>query len=139
MILTSTLTPSDVESIVNRISRENYEGNLACGPYAVMFGAPRFVKEMKDGRIRLSFCLRVRDCTKKGARRTFSGKRWVSASWQAHYDVMDALFRADSTAHLKTGLATYEGRDDFLAKAPDTYYHNVGSMVNPMCIGDMDV
>lgn len=139
MILTSTLDAWDVECIVNRVSRENYEGNLACGPYAVMYGEPRLIKEMKDGRLRLSFCLRVRDCTKKGARRTFSGKRWVGASWQAHYDVMDAIFQADPEAHLKTGLETYDGRTDFRVKAPDTYYHNVGSMVNPMCIGDMDV
>lgn len=137
MILTSTLEPYEVERIVRVVSAQSYESNLGCGPYAGIFGLPREMKTMRDGRIRLAFCLRTHDCTKPGSRRTaMRGYRSIHASWQAHRDVMTAIFEADPKAHLKTAVATYDGRADFLDKFPETYYHQVGSQ---MFIGEMAV
>jgi hypothetical protein len=139
MILTSTLTPQDVQNIVNLVSVDEYDGNLACGPYAMMFGTPRVIRVMKDGRIRLSFCLRTHNCRLKGSRFTHSGRRSVAASWQAHYDVMEAIFKADPKAHLKTAVATYNGESEFRMLAGDTFYHNVGSIVAPLYLGEAAV
>lgn len=139
MILTSTLTDDDVKAIVDRVSVDEYDGNLTCGPYSMMIGYPRLVKRMKrDGRIRLSFCLRGHTGRGPGCRTSYSGRRTAAASWQAHRDVMKAIFEADPNAHLATSIATYNGKDDFLEKFPDTYWHNVGSQMFPLYIGQAE-
>ncbi len=80
---------------------------------------------------RVRFTLSTRDSHKHGSRRSSSGRHMPKASWEAHRDVMEALFDADPHATLKTALATYRGRKDFHMKFPATAHKNVGSIMNP--------
>lgn len=81
---------------------------------------------------RVRFTLATRDAWAHGSRTAASGRHMRKASWEAHRDVMAALFDADPDATIKTALATYRGRDDFQAKFPETAHKNVGSIMQPV-------
>lgn len=89
---------------------------------------------------RVRFTLGTRDNKAHGSRRNANGRRMCKASWEAHRDVMEALFDADPHAVLKTALATYRGRKDFHLKFPDTAFKNFGgSIMNPVTIRSTSV
>lgn len=88
---------------------------------------------------RVRFTLETRDAYKHGSRRAASGRHMRKASWEAHRDVMEALFDADKDATIKTALATYRGRKDFYNKFPATAAHNTGSIMHPRSIADNTV
>ncbi len=62
---------------------------------------------------RVRFTIETRDAWKRGSRTSASGRHMRKASWEAHRDVMAALFDADHGATIKTAFATYRGRKDF--------------------------
>lgn len=80
---------------------------------------------------RVRFTLETRDSRQHGSRLSPSGRHMRKASWEAHRDVLAALFDADPAATITTELATYRGREDFYDKFPDTALHNVGSVFAP--------
>ena len=57
--------------------------------------------------------------------------------WHGHRDFMLALFDAKPDARLKSAMADYRGRADFLASYGNTEHRQVGSMMDPACYGDL--
>lgn len=73
----------------------------------------------RDPRPGTSFMLRpLTDTYRKFSR---DGRRIWAVTWQGHYDFMDRLFFAAPDAKLTSTLATYNGREDFHAKARATW------------------
>jgi hypothetical protein len=63
----------------------------------------------------------------------FNPERRVHAvCWHGWRDFMLALYKHDPDARIKTAIADYRGRDDFLEKYPRTANLNIGSMMYPM-------
>lgn len=75
--------------------------------------------------------IRVKSSREAGARRSWSGRRTVSACWHVHRDIMVEVFNLNPSARISTSLADYRGREDFLNKYPGTAHHNIGSMMTP--------
>ena len=118
--------------VVDRVSLRDYRltwkhdspvGNL----YAAITWA--------NGR-RVRFTIETRDAWKHGSRTSTSGRHMRKASWEAHRDVLTALFVHDPNATIKTALATYRGRADFKTKFPATGMQNIGSRVAPRTMPD---
>jgi len=120
-----------VSSVVASVSRARYQSNV--GASVENRG------EKRGGVMHTRFTLNVRDSYGVGARKSASGRHMPKASWQAHRDVMFALFEQDPDAVLITALATYVGRDDFNAKFEDTGDRNVGSRMEPALLRDTAV
>jgi hypothetical protein len=59
------------------------------------------------------------------ARQSGSGRNGPWACWYAVRDFLTAVFDEYPDATVRTMLATYKGRDDFLEKFPRTYFHRV--------------
>lgn len=152
------LNESEVRAVVARVSADKYAGN-------VTFGRSNTPIRQEGPRVR--FTLGVLDSHGEGARMT-PGTPWsnprhtVAATWQAHYDVMLALFDAGATrissgmADYRAGMARvrddgYDGRRDqwhtfgpfdsgldaFLALAERTADINAGSIMAPAAFGDL--
>lgn len=83
---------------------------------------------------RVRFTIETRDAYKRGSRRSAAGRHMRKASWEAHRDVLTALFDADPDAVVRTGFATYRGRKHFHNTFEGTAQHNVGSMMQPVTI-----
>lgn len=82
-----------------------------------------------------TFTLRVASSKGLGAKRGFSGKRTVACCYHAHYAFMDNLFKLNPTAKLTSTMETYNGQSEFLRKASDVAYKNIGSVMRPMEFG----
>lgn len=80
---------------------------------------------------RVRFTLETRDAWKHGSRTSASGRHMRKASWEAHRDVLKALFELDPEATIRTALATYRGKADFEHQFPATAHKNVGSIMEP--------
>ena len=80
------------------------------------------------------FTIRTRYSKKHGSRTSASGRHMPKASWEAHRDVMLALFEVWPTATLRTAHATYKGRKHFLETFEATGDHNVGNAFHPVTI-----
>lgn len=149
------LTETEVRATIARVSADKYGGNLrpGVGGYAVRQEGPR-----------VRFTIGVESSRGPGARRAASGRRLAAASWQAHYDVMAALFDAGAT-RIASGMADYRGGDGkpalirsegwdgrrymrkagvyesgrraFDVLAERTADLNVGSVVNPVAFGEL--
>lgn len=122
---------SRVIALVDRVSHELYAGNLTCDA--------REDGRTHDGRAKIRWTLATRDSFAPGSRTAASGRHMPKASWQAHRDVMRALFMLDPEAELATGLATYRGLRDFNERFEATGDHNVGSRMEPRSIRDTAV
>lgn len=131
MLLKSTLSATDVERLVDTISRARYAGNLTC--------SARDDGHTRQGLPKVRFTLAVADSFGPGARTAASGRHMPKASWQAHYAVMGALYDADPQAVLQTALTTYRDRDHFLRSAEATGDRNVGSRMEPHALRDTAV
>ena len=84
---------------------------------------------------RVRFVLNTRDAWALGSRTAASGRHMRKASWEAHRDVMVALFDVDPNAVIKTALATYRGRKHFYDTFERTAGANFGgSLMNPCSI-----
>ena len=104
MLLRSQIDMAELQRIVWSVGKR-YQGNLKHDA--------RFERIGRDGALVIRFTLAVHDSRAKGARRSAAGRHMPKASWQAHRDVMRAIFRSDPEAKLQTALATYDGRADF--------------------------
>lgn len=88
---------------------------------------------------RVRFTIETRDARKHGSRRSASGRHMRKASWEAHRDVMRALLAADPDATIRTGFATYKGRQHFEETFESTAFRNVGSRMSPVTIRECSV
>lgn len=59
-------------------------------------------------------------------------RRVHAVCWHGYRDFMLAVFEVNPDARIKTMMADYRGKDDFLSKYEETGYRNVGSMMYPM-------
>lgn len=115
-----------VNAVVKTVSIDNYCRNIVCS-----------ITWAKGRRVR--FVLTTRDAWAFGSRMSASGRHMCRASWEAHRDVMRALFKLDPDATIKTVFATYLGRADFEQAFPATANHNVGSDAAPRAIRDCSI
>lgn len=88
---------------------------------------------------RVRFTIETRDAWKHGSRTSASGRHMRKASWEAHRDVMTALFDADHDATIKTAFATYRGRKDFHDTFESTGNTNVGSKAAPRTMRECSI
>ena len=85
----------------------------------------------------IRFVLRPDDNTPEEYRtRSASGRRVWACSWSAHYAVMADVFDADPTARIVSSLATWDGREDFHARAGDRVDTYGGGTINCHTSGD---
>lgn len=131
MLLRSQIDMAELHRIINDVSRKTTGGNLK--------HEARFENVGRDGALVIRFTLHVADSFGKGARTAASGRHMPKASWQAHRDVMRAIFASDPDAVLKTALATYKGRSDFERNFERTGDQNCGSQMFPKRIRDCAV
>jgi hypothetical protein len=125
----------EVVAIVERVSRDQYAGNIIIDRQARDTGtrkggfAGRFI---------------VADSKGPGARRSSSGRRGPYLCWHGFRDVYVALFEAYPAAVIVTSMARYNGRVGFYDNYPATARTNVGSVMLPRympalceCIGNV--
>lgn len=79
----------------------------------------------------------VRDSYGYGARTSASGRHGPYACWHVFRDVLGAWFTAYPDMIVRTALATYRGQEGFADNFPQTYWHNVGSMMYPAQMGQL--
>jgi hypothetical protein len=100
---------ASLSRIVGVVSYEKYDDNLT-------------FKRCDENGSHIIFTLKVRNSHGKGAKRSPNGRRSVAADWEAHYNVMKSLFDAHPNARLKSALADYKGKSEFLQKAAATAF-----------------
>lgn len=105
-----------VTQTVAKVGRKLYKGNLVA---SITWATKR----------RVRFTIETKDAWAHGSRTSASGRHMRKASWEAHRDVMRAIFALDGAATIKATLATYCGFEDFEAKYLATGNKNVGSMM----------
>jgi hypothetical protein len=127
----------ELGSIVHYVSAQVYGGNVNLSSDS----RPLLSKRAR----RVRWTLRVQDSRGPGARQSLSWsrtpdgerRRTVAACWHAHADIMLELFEQFPRATLRSVVATYGGRDDYLAKSEGTYWRNAGSLMSPVFFGDL--
>lgn len=115
-----------VRLICDHVSAETYNGNVYASETWTKGNRCRFTLETKDSR---AF----------GSRTSWSGRHMRKASWQAHWDVLEAIFQQHPDAIVRTSMATYDGYKGFLANAPATAEKNIGSRMQPATMPDCTV
>ena len=123
------ISPELFTQITARVGSKTYEHNL--NPQITSVQSPkrfraRVVTFESGARIP-----HLKGMSAAGARKSWSGRRLNAACWHAYRDVLMGIFDANPDARVQTALATYKGRDDFMAKFPATGDRNIGSMVQP--------
>lgn len=114
---------------VERVALEHY-----CPPTGPQLGNLYAAITWVRGR-RVRFTLETRDPDVTGSRRSAQGRPMRKASWEAHRDVLRALFTLDPNAVVRTALATYDGRDDFEHSHLETAGKNFGgNLLHPVPI-----
>lgn len=124
-VTTKVLGSDDLRRITGEVSAAHYDSNI------VVEGAER----VRGNQHR--FKLGVADSRGKGARTSASGRHGKYLCWHGFRDVLAAIFLADPSATIHTGLATYKGAADFLSEFPNTRYQNVGSIMSPAYMDDL--
>jgi len=132
MQLTTTLSRDAVRNIVDSVAIKTYGGNIAAEVEHVGTRSRGARAGQHVYRVKLT----ARDSKGEGARRSWSGRRGPWTCWHAFRDVMAAWLLADPTAHIRTGVAVYDGARGFLSEFPATGDRNIGSMVQPVCMVD---
>ena len=56
--------------------------------------------------------------------------------WHGFRDFMIAMYELDGNLRFVTAHTTYNNKDDFYIKFPDTAYKNIGSLMNHINFGD---
>lgn len=137
----------DFQAIVEKVSAEQYQGNLIVHPDSRdLHGkrAPRIQGRVTVKSIGYREGLPVSE-TLPGVRRSSSNfsvnaegyaRRVHAACWHAYRDVLTELFERYPDARVSTAFAKYNGKAGFLAEYPDTAYRNIGSMVYPVYASD---
>lgn len=124
----SGLTASEFAAVVERVSRELYDGNLTVwdsAPSALNRAGNRFRQR-----------LRVRDSRGRGARRSWSGRRQPAACWHTVRDVVRATLAQYPGAVFRTAYAVYDA-ETFEERYPRTGTINVGSLAQPVTMPDL--
>ena len=116
--------------VVIDVSYGLYDGNISTDR-----GTYKWSEKRGPRSVSISVSLRVNDSSGPGARRSVRGHRMIAATWAAHRDVLTALFERCPDAKVRSKVANYDGRGDFLDKFPDTYYHNAGSALFHVDLG----
>lgn len=124
------LSLTDVSNTVATVDEINGWDNLIVNPDS------RDISNSRGPRAR--FTLRVRNSCEEPARYAASGRHTRAASWEAHRDVIRALFAAGAT-RIETAHADYRSATNFEETYRDTYYHNVGSQMFPAFLGSLAV
>lgn len=122
------LDPNEIFTIVDRVSNGMYGGNI------IVKHSNRHSPNVITLTIRALYSNRL------GARRSYSGRRSISACWHAHRDVIRAILTRYPEATITTGLLgpiRYEGLQHFEATYPDTGSIDIGSMFQPAQIADL--
>lgn len=101
------------------------------------FGGEVLINEPKVSRTGVRFTLRCVHSDSEHARRSASGRRTRSATWEVHRNVLRNLFTVYPFLTIVTGVITYKGSDHFERAHPGTYYHNVGSQICPQILGGL--
>lgn len=122
-----------IEAIAAKVSARLYPLTEFIAPGQKPFGNVYVAITWVKGS-RVSFTIRTRYSKKHGSRTSASGRHMPKASWEAHRDVMLALFEVWPEATLRTAHATYRGRQNFLDTFEATGNHNVGSQFHPVTI-----
>jgi hypothetical protein len=120
------LTLAEFTEVVDRISRETYDGNVIVESNAHDAGNNRCVARIK-----------VKDSSGTGSRRAVSGRRMAAACWHAYRDVIHAVLEAYPNAKIDTGMEKYHGMSEFLRLYPDTANKNIGNMYQSIFMPDM--
>ncbi len=97
------------------------------------------LKHTRNGssiRVRLIYS-KALDPAETTRRRSASGRKTVGVTWGVHRGFLMRLFGTFPDAVVRSNLATYRGKDDFLAKHYATYDHNAGTRYNPVRFGDL--
>jgi hypothetical protein len=120
------ITLSQFSAIVEKVGAE-YNGNLIIHP-----------DMRQEGKrvIRVQGRIRTESSREAGARRSWSGRRTVSACWHAHRDVYREVFAQYPNATVQTSMARYTA-DNFEDVYPDTGNNNIGSMFAPAYMPDL--
>lgn len=124
------LTTSQFWDVVDTVSEGHYEGNL------------RTVDVRSTGgvrRPRIRGRIAATNSRGPGARTSWSGRHGPWASWEAYRDVLIELFHRYPDATVRTGMATYKGRQGFEEEYPFTGYRNVGSVIQPVTMPELSV
>lgn len=119
-MLIRNVTRSQVEAVLAQVG-ESYGDNLTT--HADMH-------QMGSRVIRVQGRIRAESSRGPGARRSWSGRRTVSACWHAHRDFYRALFAAYPQATVQTTMARYTA-SNFEDVYPGTGNQNIGSMFAP--------
>lgn len=119
-----TLVLATVDAVAQQRYRLTWETD---SPVGNVYGS---ITWARGNRVR--FTLETRDAWKHGSRTAASGRHMRKASWEAHRDVMKALFDVDADATIRTALATYRGKADFERHFPATAHKNIGSIMEPV-------
>jgi hypothetical protein len=120
-------TQVGLQQAIDEVNRLTYDGNVR-----VEISKVWLVR--CEPRIRA--VLRVKNSRALGARLAPSGRHTPAASWEVHRDVMTILFDMNPEGWIHSALAKYNGRGDFRANFPATEYHQVGSTMYPVSIGE---
>ena len=88
----------------------------------------------KDGR-GYRFTITVKDSSKQGARRSYTGRRIAAACWHAYRDLILALFDL-GCERVQSCRADWHSRDHFLTTYEVTGNENIGSILQPLCYAD---
>jgi len=113
------------ESVVQRVSERNYNGNIA---YA-------HTSDQSDTRFRGRIVAKA--SRGAGTRRSWSGRRGPWACWHVTRDVLTEFFNENPDAKVTTSMAKYIGKAGFLSEYPATAYINIGSMVSPAYMDEL--
>lgn len=129
MLIRNGPTVSELEAMVIVVSHAHYSDNLTI----------KAISDESTSRATVvRFTLRVRNSSGPGAHWSAgSGRRTVAACWHAHRDVLRRIFAHYPDARITTAFATYDGVSGFNRTFPGTYDHNAGSMMYPVCYGDL--
>jgi hypothetical protein len=114
-----------------------YEALARCDPNVSL----NRVDRMSGTGLRWQFTLRVKSSKGKYHRRSpdmpwRNGRRLVACCYHGHWEFLNHLFDIAPEAIVRTTMATYKGKRDFLEKAPAVAYHNQGSRMYPTDYGD---
>lgn len=116
-----------VSQVISTVGQDHYAGNVVVHPDAKPIGVGGYGYQ---GRVS------VKATKSPGARRSASGRALKATCWHAYGRVMVGIFDIYPHAVITTAVERYAGRDDFLSKYERTAEHNIGSVVQPMCIAD---
>lgn len=83
------------------------------------------------------FKLWCNDHTTWPARKSASGRRLHSASWEAHRAFLAEFFARYPGATVRSALANYRGKAEFERLHGATYHHNAGSTMHPVEFGEL--